>query len=129
MSKRAGHFFSLPNEIFALGLSPSAFLVYSYLRRSANRNTHQCYPSYETIGSAVGLSRNTVQKCIGELADRGLIFTENTSILTKAGMKRNGNLLYTIQPVHEVIEENYQKQLRKLEASNAQCTRSKAGTL
>lgn len=123
MRKPKGHFFSLPNEIFDLGLSPSAFLVYSYLRRSANRNTHQCYPSYETIGSAVGLSRNTVQKCVGELADRGLIFTENTSIITKGGMKLNGNLRYTIQPAHEVIEENYQRRLRRLEQS----TRSKFG--
>lgn len=119
MNKTRGHFFSLPNEIFELRLSPSAFLVYSYLRRSANRNTRQCYPSYETIGAAVGLSKNTVKKCVGELADKGLIFTENTSILTKGGMKLNGNLCYTIQSAHKVIKENYQQQLRDLKGTPA----------
>lgn len=111
MRKSKGHFFSLPNEIFELKLSPSAFLVYSYLRCSANRNTYQCYPSYETIGSAVGLSKNTVQKCVCELVDKGLISTENTSVITRDGMKLNGNLLYTICPAHEVVEAQYQKQL------------------
>ena len=110
MRKSRGRFFSLPNEIFELRLSPSAFLVYSYLRRSANRNTRQCYPSYETIGTAVGLSKNTVQKCVCELVDKGLISTENTSVITRDGMKRNGNLLYTICPAHEVVEAQYRKQ-------------------
>ena len=110
MRKLGGRFFSLPNEIFELKLSPSAFLVYSYLRCSANRNTYQCYPSYETIGSAVGLSKNTVQKCVCELVDKGLISTENTSVITRDGMKLNGNLLYTICLAHKVVEAQYQKQ-------------------
>ena len=120
MITRRGNFFSLPNEIFLLGLTPSAFLVYSYLRRSANRKTHQCYPSYETIGSAVGLSRNTVQKCVCELVDKGLISTENTSVITRDGLKCNGNLRYTICPIHEVVEEHYQQQLRNIKEVSRQ---------
>lgn len=54
MSKAQGNCFYLPNEIFELGLSSSAFLVYSYLQRCANGKTRQCYPSYETIGKVVG---------------------------------------------------------------------------
>lgn len=120
MTVKRGNFFSLPNEILLLGLTPSAFLVYSYLRRSANRKTHQCYPSYETIGTAVGLSKNTVQKCVCELVDKGLISTENTSVITKGGLKCNGSLMYTIRPVHEVVEEYYQRQLRNLKEVSRQ---------
>ena len=55
-----GNFFSLPNEIFLLGLCPGELAVYSYLRRCEDRGTHQCWPSYKTIGKAVGMSENTV---------------------------------------------------------------------
>ena len=37
-----GNFFSLPNEIFLLGLRPGELAVYSYLRRCEDRGTHQC---------------------------------------------------------------------------------------
>ena len=43
---RKGNFFSLPNEVFLLGLSPGELAVYSYLRRCESRKTHQCWPSY-----------------------------------------------------------------------------------
>lgn len=123
-----GNFFSLPNEIFELGLSSSAFLVYSYLQRCANRKTRQCYPSYETIGEAVGLSKNTVQRCVCELADKGLIYTENTSVITKDGMKRNGNLLYTVLSAEEVVEAHRKRQLRQLDLETALAKAQKAQT-
>lgn len=129
MKTRAGNFFSLPNEIFELGLSSSAFLVYSYLQRCANGKTRQCYPSYETIGKAVGLSRNTVQKCVGELADKGLIYTENTSVITKRGMKRNGNLLYTVLSAEEVVEALHQRKLHRLELETALAKGRRAGVV
>lgn len=84
-----------------------------------DRKTHQCYPSYETIGEAVGLCKNTVQKCICELVDADLVCTENTSVITKNGLKHNGTLLYTIQPVQDVLEAHYQNRLRKLEVETA----------
>lgn len=127
MKARAGNFFSLPNEIFELGLSSSAFLVYSYLQRCANGKTRQCYPSYETIGKAVGLSRNTVQRCVSELADKGLIYTENTSVITKDGMKRNGNLLYTMLPSEEVVDAHHQRKLHRLELETALAKRQRGG--
>ena len=125
MTKRHGNFFSLPNEIFDLELSASAFLVYCYLRRCANRETHQCYPSYETISEAVGLCRNTVQKCVCELVDMGLIRTENTSVITRNGLKHNGSLLYTILDVRPVLEEAHQRKIQKLKLEAAQWGRSK----
>ena len=47
-----GNSFSLPNEVFLLGLSAGELSVYSFLKRCENRKTHQCWPSCKTIGQA-----------------------------------------------------------------------------
>ena len=86
--------FFLPNELFQLGLDYGELAVYSFLKRCENRKTHQCWPSIKTIGEAVGMSENTVRKYIRQLEERGLIVTEPTEVITKAGEKRNGNLLF-----------------------------------
>ena len=115
MSKAYKNYFPLPNVIFSLGLSPGEIAVYSYLLCCEDRKTYQCYPSYKTIGQAVGMSTNTVQKYIFELADKGFITIEHTSIITKSGQKRNGSHRYTIRPIQEVLDLYNQRQLRKLE--------------
>lgn len=114
-----GNFFSLPNEIFLLGLSSGELAVYSYLRRCENRTTHQCWPSYKTIGKAVGMSENTVRKYTLRLEDRGLISTEPTEVVTESGRMRNGNLRYTLRPVREWIAAHYDRQLEQLEITVA----------
>ena len=106
--------FPFPNEIFILGLCPGELAVYSYLLCCANRKTGQCWPSYKTIGRAVGMTENTVAKYAGSLEHKGLIQTENTTVTTKAGIKRNGNLLYTVSPFQDVLEAHYQRQLKRL---------------
>lgn len=108
------NYFRLPNEIFLLGLSPGALAVYSYLLCCENRKTYQCWPSYKTIGSAVGMSQNTVRKYVLELEERQLIRTESTTVSTKDGRKRNGNLLYTIHPIQEAVDHYYEQQLHRL---------------
>ena len=110
-----GNYFSLPNEVFLLGLSPGELAVYSFLRRCEDRKTHQCWPSYRTIGQAVRMSENTVRKYTLCLEERGLISTEPTEITTRTGPKLNGNLLYTLRPIQEVIDEHYDRQLDQLE--------------
>ena len=112
-----GNFFSLPNEVFLLGLSAGKLAVYSFLKRCENRKTHQCWPSIKTIGQAVGMSENTVRKYIRRLEERELIATEPTEVITKSSGKRNGNLLFTLRPVQEVIDEHYARQLAELELS------------
>ena len=67
------NFFSLPNELFLLGLSAGELAVYSFLKRCENRRTHQCWPSVKTIGEAVGMSENTVRKYIRRLENRGMV--------------------------------------------------------
>ena len=99
--------FPFPNEIFILGLCPGELAVYSYLLCCANRKTGQCWPSYKTIGRAVSMTENTVAKHVGSLERRGLIRTEPTMVTTKAGIKRNGNLLYTVSPFQDVLATHY----------------------
>ena len=105
------NYFPLPNDIFCLNFSPGAFAVYSFLMKCEDRKTHQCYPSYKTIGNAVDMCPNTVRKCVGELEDKHLIRTERTTVTTKAGQKRNGNLKYTICPIEEAIRHQIEKQM------------------
>ena len=119
MNKTQKNYFPTPNEIFSLGLSPGEFAVYAYLLRCANRRTHQCWPSYKTIGTATQMSVNTVRKHVCSLADKGLISTEDTTVFTKTGLKHNGSLLYTIQPFQEVMDAYHQSQLRALELTVA----------
>lgn len=115
MSKTYKNYFPLPNVIFSLSLSPGEIAVYSYLLYCEDRKTYQCHPSYKTIGRAVGMSTNTVQKYITALGERGFISIEPTSVITKSGQKRNGTLLYTIRPIREAVELYHQRQLQKLE--------------
>ena len=121
-----GNFFSLPNEIFQLGLNAGELSVYSFLRRCENHRTHQCWPSIRSIGEAVGMSENTVRKYIRQLEERGLITTEPTEVITKTGEKRNGNLLFTLRPIQEVIDQHYARQLEELELATE---RQRAATL
>ena len=127
MFENAGkNFFSLPNEIFLLGLRPGELAVYSYLRRCEDRGTHQCWPSYKTIGKAVGMSENTVRKYTLRLEERGLLSTEPTEVVTATGQKRNGNLRYTLRPVQEWIAAHYDRQLEQLEMA---ATRQRAAAM
>lgn len=108
------NYFPVLNEVFLLGLSPGELAVYSYLLFYEDRSTYQCWPSFKTIGKAIGMSTNTVRKYAQMLEERGLITTEPTSIITKDGQKRNGNLLFTIRPIQEAEEQLYQRQLEKI---------------
>ena len=108
-------FFTLPNEVFLLLLSPSAFVVYAYLLLIENRRTHTCHPSYNTIAAATSLSKNTVMKSARTLLEMGLITVESSSYFDKRGMKWKGNNLYTILPVRPAVDVFYQRQLHQLE--------------
>ena len=110
------NYFPLPNEIFCLDLSAGEIAVYAYLMYCEDRKTFQCHPSYKTIGSAVGLSKNTVKKHINGLIAKQLITAEPTTVITKKGQKHNGTLLYTIRSIQEAVEYRYQQQLRRFEA-------------
>ena len=109
------HYYLVPNEVFNLGLSSHEIAVYNYLLRCEDRRTYQCHPSYRTIGKAVRLSENTVRKYVAGLEEKGLIHTEPSTITTKDGRVRNGSLIYTIRPIREALELNYQRQFQQAE--------------
>ena len=109
-------FYQMSNAIFCYDLKPIPLAVYSYLRRCEDRRTHQCWPSYRTIGCAVGMSENTVRKYVLALEARGLIVTEPTDVRLKNGRRRNGNLKYTLPPIQEVLRNYYARQRSALEA-------------
>lgn len=129
MSKAYKNYFPLPNVIFSLGLSPGEIAVYSYLLYCEDRKTYQCHPSYKTIGRAVGMSTNTVQKYIAALGERGFISVEPTSVITKSGQKRNGTLRYTIRPIQEAVEFYHQRQIGQLEMDVAKSSRATRTTV
>lgn len=109
--------FPVPNELLDFDLPAGAVAVYLYLLRHANRKTNRCHPSEATIAKKLHLSRNTVAKHVRLLEERGFIVTEYTTVITKQGVNRNGNLLYTLLPMHEVMERFYERQFTALDST------------
>ena len=105
-----GNYFTLPNVMFQLGLSTGELATYAYLLRCENRKTYQCFPSYKTIGQAIGKTRNAVKTYVDGLRDKGLIKTEPTTKTAKDGTVLNGNLLYTIQPIENALNVYNERQ-------------------
>ena len=98
----AKNFFPLPNAIFSLGLSTGELAVYTYLMYCEDRKSHQCWPSYKTIG-----------KYVRELEYKALIITEPTKYESDGGQVRNGNLVFTILPIQGAIDCYNELQLWK----------------
>ena len=105
------NYFPLPNAVFDLDLTDGEILVYAFLLRCEDRRTYQCHPSYTTIGRAIGKSVNSVRKYVQGLTQKGLITTEHTQIITKSGETRNGTLLYTILPIQQVMDRQFERQM------------------
>ena len=105
------NYFPIPNAVFDLNLTDGEILVYAFLLRCEDRRTYQCHPSYTTIGRAIGKSVNSVRKYVQGLTQKGLITTEHTQIVTKSGETRNGTLLYTILPIQQVMDRQFERQM------------------
>jgi hypothetical protein len=67
------------------------------------------------IGKAIGRTKNTVMQYVDALSEKGRISTEPTSVLMRSGIKKNGNLRYTIRPIREAIEIFHARQLSAVE--------------
>lgn len=72
------------------------------------------------MAKVLHLSRNTVAKHMRLLEEHGLTITEWTQIQMKNGIRKNGNLRCTIVPMHEVLEQCYQRQMTELERQRVQ---------
>ncbi|WP_236757003.1 helix-turn-helix domain-containing protein [Acutalibacter muris] len=103
----------MPNAIFSLGLSAGELAVYAYLMHCEDRKSHQCWPSYKTIGRAVGMSENTVRKYVRVLEYKTLILTEPTKYESARRQVRNGNLIFTILPIYGAVKYHIGCQLGK----------------
>ena len=115
LKRKDEKFFTLPNEVFLLQLSPSAFMVHAYLLLIGDCRTHTCHPSCNTITAVTGLAKNTAMKSISTLLEMNLIMVEPISYFDKHGMKWKGNNRYTIQPKRPAVDAFNQRQLRQLE--------------
>ena len=111
------NYFKVPNEVFHIGLSYPEISVYCYLLSIEDRETYQCWPSYKTIGKALGMSENTVSKYVRSLEEKGLIRTEPTMVRSKDGRPLNGNLLYTIRPIQAAMESFYEEDTARQRAA------------
>ncbi len=60
--------------------------------------------------------KHRAEVCGRSGGEKGLIHTEPSTITTKDGRVRNGSLIYTIRPIQEALELNYQRQF--LQAGN-----------
>ena len=105
------NYFPIPNAVFDLDLTDGEILVYAFLLRCEDRTPYQCLPTYTTIGRAIGKSVNSVRKYVQGLTQKGLITTEHTQIVTISGETRNGTLLYTILPIQQVMDRQFERQM------------------
>ena len=112
--------FPVPNEVFQLGLKAGELLVYLYLHYQKGVRSGQCWPSYATIGAAVGIGRKTVQKHVHSLIDKGLIQAEDTMVQRKNGRSYNGSLLYTVKPIEKILKEREKEFLAELKLAETQ---------
>ena len=101
--------------MFLLKLLSFAFVVYAYLLLIENWRTHTHHPSYNTIATVTGISKNTAMKSIRVLLEMGLITVESSNYFDKRGMKWKGNNLYTILPVRSAVDAFHQRQLCQLD--------------
>ena len=84
-------------------------------RRRGDKDRYTCYPSYATIGRAIGRSERSVYKYVQELIEAGLVSTEKTKVTTKDGQRWNGSLRYTLLDPRRAVELYHERQLAKLE--------------
>lgn len=68
-------FFPLPKELFALELSTGEIVLYAYLLYRENRDTFDCLVSRSRLQEVMGMSSNTVAKCVRLLEEKMLQFT------------------------------------------------------
>ena len=116
--QNSGLFFPVPKSLFYFNLDACEIATYVYLKMLEDRKKYNCWPSYRTIGDAIGRSRNSVQKYVEGLERMGLITTEPTKMVTKFGDVCNGTLMYHIKPIWDVVTKYQQFILERAEYQN-----------
>ena len=120
MENYAGLFFPVPKSLFYFNLDACEIATYVYLKSLEDRKKYRCWPSFRSIGDAIGRSRNSVQKYVEGLESMGLITTEHTKVVTKVGDVCNGTLMYHINPIWDLVTKYQQFLLEQVEYKNEQ---------
>lgn len=92
-------FFPLPKELFALELSTGEIVLYAYLLYREKRDTFDCLVSRNQLQEVMGMSSNTVAKCVRSLEEKKFIETERTTYRRRNGEPMNGPLRFHILPI------------------------------
>lgn len=88
------NYFKMPNNIFDLGLTPSEFVVVTYLTRLENNN-NKAFPSYKTIAENCNISERTAKTVVKSLVEKGLLLKVERFI-EKNNKKYNDTNLYKL---------------------------------
>lgn len=109
-NNKTKNFTPLPNEIFSLHLSTGELATYAVLMRLEDLRTYECWPSYETIGKAIGKSKSSVKRYVAGLVEKGLITVEPTEATEMFHILKNaenphfyGFRLHTFRTTDKVI--------------------------
>lgn len=86
--------FSIPQNIFKLGVAPAGFVVMCYLIKCSDKNG-KCFPSLGVIADNCGLAKSTVQGALKKLVSFGLVKKEKRFLpATKNRIRQTSNNYY-----------------------------------
>ena len=102
-AKYHGQFYQVDAKVFALGLKPIPFAVYSYLVFCAGHKRN-CFPSVRTIAKKCSCSESAVRSAIKELASLGLISKEYCYRENRYGVRQQTSNTYRILPIPRYYE-------------------------
>lgn len=77
-------------------IDPVARLTLHVLAKFADKNTHECFPSQETLAECVGVSDRTIRTALATLKQRGYIAVVGHRKVNKPGFARAHVLVYRI---------------------------------
>ena len=92
------NYFTMPNEVFQLGLSAGELAVYSYLVCCAGQKD-LCWPSIKTIALHCNCSENAARDAVKQLVERRFIRKVATKQMRRDGRWRQSNNHYYILPL------------------------------
>ena len=113
------NYLPLPNEVFALGLSPGALAVYSYLMYIEDRTTYQCHASYRTIGNLQSVLTNMIYADeLKEVYIKKDIAYKDVTEAARETMRRIVDQLETVEDPPESIRQKLMELALELRTVN-----------
>ncbi|MGO4548053.1 helix-turn-helix domain-containing protein [Paenibacillus sp. 2TAB23] len=90
MTEKKRNFFTLPNNIFEVGLTPFQLAVYSYISRCGN-NSEAAFPSFSKIAEKTNMGERKAKDVVKELVALGLLIKQR-----RQSEKGNQSNLYKV---------------------------------